>query len=264
MPDSPAVAPDPDQPIPADPSGPPRPGRRRLILLMAPIVVLVIASNVGDALTTTLAPSQPLLLVALNSRSRILVLVSHNLDAFSYYTVATLRLLISDPLFFLLGYWYGDGAIRWMERRTRTLGQTMRQWEGWFSKAAYPCVFVLPNQYICLFAGAAGMSVPGFFAVNLAGTFTRLYLIRRLGEAFDAPINDVLHFIGDYRTPLLIASVLIVSVMAFFELRKGSGEIDALIHLDDELGDAPADDADDGAEPPGEGSATPDDSLPSQ
>lgn len=230
-------------------------------------VGFIVMSNVGDALAPRLVDTHPLTLIALNSRNRNLILATNQLDALGYYVVGTLRLLASDPLFFLLGYWYGDGAIRWMERRTRTLGQTMRQWEGWFSKAAYPCVFVLPNQYICLFAGAAGMSVPGFFAVNLAGTFTRLYLIRRLGEAFDAPINDVLHFIGDYRTPLLIASVLIVSVMAFFELRKGSGEIDALIHLDDELGDAPADHAgtaDDGAEPPGEGSATPDDSLPSQ
>ena len=30
------------------------------------------------------------------------------------------RLLISDPLFFLLGYWYGDAAVKWMERRTKT------------------------------------------------------------------------------------------------------------------------------------------------
>src|SRR3546814_10530958 len=90
---------------------------------MVPIVAMIIASNVGDALTTTLATSHPLALVALNSRNRILVLVSGELDALSYYTVATLRLMLSDPLFFLLGYWYGDQAVSWMERRTRTFGE---------------------------------------------------------------------------------------------------------------------------------------------
>src|SRR3546814_11703134 len=82
--------------------------------------------SVGDALTTTLATSHPLALVALNSRNRILVLVSGELDALSYYTVATLRLMLSDPLFFLLGYWYGAQAVSCMERRTRNFGDTMQ------------------------------------------------------------------------------------------------------------------------------------------
>ena len=42
----------------------------------------------------------------------------------------------------------------------------MRQWERWFGKAAYPLVFVAPNNFICLFAGAAGMSVPAFFITS--------------------------------------------------------------------------------------------------
>ena len=58
---------------------------------------------------------------------------------------------------------------------------------SWFGKAAYPLVFIAPNNPICLFAGAAGMSLPGFFVANLAGTLARLYLIRRLGDAFDRP-----------------------------------------------------------------------------
>src|SRR5690606_40275611 len=92
-------------------------------------------SNIGDALATTLATTHPLTLVALNARNRNLVLVTNELDAVSFYVVATIRLLISDPLFFLLGYWYGDAAVTWMERRTRTWGSTMRQVERWFGKA---------------------------------------------------------------------------------------------------------------------------------
>ncbi|MGV3760827.1 MAG: DedA family protein [Actinomycetota bacterium] len=210
-------------------------GRRRLVMLIVPIVGLIIASNVGDALATTLATTNPLALVALNARNRNLVLVTNELDAVSYYVVATVRLLVSDPLFFLLGYWYGDAAVTWMERRTRTWGSTMRQVERWFGKAAYPLVFVAPNNVICLMAGAAGMSVAGFMLTNLAGTLVRLYLIRRLGEAFEAPIDDLLGFLADYRIPLLILSVVLVAATSLFEVRRGEGELEAVLHLDDDL-----------------------------
>jgi membrane protein DedA with SNARE-associated domain len=240
MPDSPAVEPlsEPADVAPETTGLPARvpPGRHTLKLLVAPIILLVIASNVGDALATTLATTNPLALVALNARSRNLVLVTNELDAFSYYTVATLRLLISDPLFFLLGYWYGDAAVHWMEKRTRTFGDTLRQIERWFGKAAYPLVFLMPNNYICLFAGAAGMSVVGFFVANITGTLVRLYLIRRVGEAFEAPIDGVLDFLGEYRIPLLVLSIVLVGVFSLIELRRGDSEVDALLKLDDDLG----------------------------
>lgn len=245
MPDSRAVAPDPDADdavtdgVAAAPEGldadGPRHSRRTLTLLVAPIIVLIVAANVGDALATTLAPTHPLVLIALNSRNRNLVLVTNQLDALSYYGVATFRLLLSDPLFFLLGAWYGERAVQWMEQRTRSFGSTLRQMERWFGRAAYPVVFLAPNNIVCLLAGAAGMSVAGFLVVNLAGTLVRLYLIRRVGEAFEAPIDDLLGFLSDYRLPLLVLSVVIVGATSLWELRKGDGELDAVLHLEDDL-----------------------------
>jgi membrane protein DedA with SNARE-associated domain len=199
-----------------------------LALVGAPILGLIILSNVGDALAPDLVNSHPLRLLAMNARNRNLILVTNNLDAPSYYIVGTLRLLLADPLFFLLGHWYGDTAIRWMEARTKTFGQTLRQAEGWFAKAAYPVVFIMPNQYICLFAGAAGMSVAGFFIANISGTVVRLYLIRRLGEAFEAPIDDLLELIREYRTPLLIVSVGIFALVMINELRRESTGLEEL------------------------------------
>ncbi len=234
MPDSLAVAiPPQDQRTP--------PGPHTLKLLAVPIVILIVVSNVGDALAPRLVDTHPLQLLAMNARNRNLILVTNQLDAVSYYVVGTLRLLLSDPLFFLVGYWYGDTALEWMERRTKSFGRTLRQWERWFGKAAYPLVFVAPNNYICLFAGAAGMSVPGFFAVNLAGTVVRLYLIRRLGEQFEAPIDDVLGFIADYRTPLLVLSVLVFGGLMVNELRRGKDELESLTEaVEEDRADDPA------------------------
>lgn len=204
------------------------PGKHTLKLLAAPIVGLIVLSNIGDALAPRLVDTHPLQLIAMNARNRNLILVTNQLDAVSYYVVGSLRLLLSDPLFFLIGYWYGDTALDWMERRTKTYGTLLRQMERWFGNAAYPLVFIAPNNFICLFAGAAGMSVAGFFLANVTGTIVRLYLIRRLGEAFEAPIDDVLGFIRDYRTPLLVVSVVLFAVVMVNELRQTKGEVDAI------------------------------------
>jgi membrane protein DedA with SNARE-associated domain len=241
-----------------------RPSRRVVAAVGVPLIALIVASYIGDAAAPTLVDSHPAWLLALNARNRNLILVTNSLDAWTYYGIGTVRLLLTDPAFFVLGYWYGDAAVRWMERRTRTWGDMLRQVEQWFGKAAYPLIFVAPNNYICLFAGAAGMPLKAFFAVNLAGTLTRLYLIRRFGEAFESPIDDLVGWIGDNRVPLLIVTVALVVVSIALEAKRGETEISSLAHLDDELEaeaaaqqdeseDQSGDDAGDEAEQPRKG-----------
>jgi membrane protein DedA with SNARE-associated domain len=226
-------------PTDGDPSTPgtagSRPSRRLVATVAIPLVALVIASYIGDAAAPTLVDSHPALLIALNARNRNLILATNSLDAWTYYGIGTVRLLLSDPLFFLLGYWYGDAAVRWMERRTKTWGEMLRQVEQWFGKAAYPLIFVAPNNAICLFAGAAGMPLKAFFAVNVAGTVTRLYLIRRFGEAFESPIDDFVGWIGDNRGPLLIVTVALVVISIGLEAKRGETEVTSLARLDEEL-----------------------------
>lgn len=216
------------------------PDKRTLTILVVPIIGFVIISTIGDALATTLVDTHPLWLISMNARNRNLILVTNQLDAFSYYSVATIRLLLSDPVYFLLGYWYGDTALQWMERRSQTLGESLRLWEHWFRRASYLFVFAAPNPYICVMAGAANMSIGAFFTINVVGTVARLYLVRRLGESFEAPIDDVLEFIKDYRLPLLILSFAIVGGMALLNLRKGDSELDALLHIDEGFAKAAA------------------------
>jgi membrane protein DedA with SNARE-associated domain len=242
MPDSPTVATDePEHGFEVRDRRPP--GQHTLKLLAAPIVTLIVISTVGDASAPQLVDNHPLLLLAMNARNKNLILVTNYLDAPSYYIVGGLRLLLSDPLFFLVGYWYGDAALDWMERRTKSFGELLRQVERWFGKAAYPLVFIAPNNYICMFAGASGMSVPGFFAVNVAGTLVRLYLIRRLGEAFDEPIDDVIGFIRDYRLPLLVVSIALFGFLMLSELRQTKAEFDAIAErMDDDEADAEPED----------------------
>jgi len=210
------------------------PSPHTLKLLVAPVVLLVIATNVANVLWPTLQEDHPLLLIALSSINRYLILVSDDLDALSYYTVGTLRLLVSDPLFFLLGYWYGDRALAWMERKSPSYGTMLRRAQHWFGKAAWPLVAIMPNNFICLFAGAAGMRLGVFFALNLTGTLVRLYLIRVLGATFASPIDAFQDVVAEYRWWFIAASAVLVAFSLRGETARG-GEIDALIHVDEEL-----------------------------
>jgi membrane protein DedA with SNARE-associated domain len=217
-----------------------RPSRRALTLVSLPLIFLVIISYVGDAMAPSLVDRHPAWLIALNARTRNLALVTNDLDPWSYYGIGFVRLVVSDPLFFLLGYWYGDAAVEWMERRTRTWGQMLRQIEKWFGKAAYPLVFIAPNNYICLFAGAAGMSIRAFVVLNVTGSLFRLWLVRLFGKAFEAPLDVVVDWIGDNRGILLVVTIGLVLVSIALEARSGETEVGSLAHLDEELDEADA------------------------
>lgn len=210
------------------------PGRHTLKLLIAPVIVLMLCTQVANAMWATLYEDQPLLLISLSSINRYLILVSDQLDAWSYYLVGTARLLISDPLFFLLGYWYGDKAMDWMAAKSPSLGPMIKTAQRVFGKAAWPLVVLAPNNWVCLLAGAAGMRITTFFALNLAGTVGRLYAIRVLGTRFSGPIDDVREFIGEYQMWFLGASILIVMISLRGEFRRG-GDIEELVHLDETL-----------------------------
>jgi membrane protein DedA with SNARE-associated domain len=221
-----------------------RPSRHRPLLVVVPLVALIVASYLGDALTTTWADRHPLLLTLLNARSRILLLTTNQLDPWSYYLAAGARLLAADPLFYLLGRWYGDAMVSWLERRSQTFGEQVRLYERAFAKAAYPLVVVAPNTYVCLFAGAAGMSLRVFFTLNIAGTLIRLYLLRRLGQAFHEPIDSVLEFFGRYRLPLFILSVGLIVFIVWNDRRQGKDEIGSVLELgQDPPGDEPEGDS---------------------
>lgn len=209
------------------------PSRAQVALVVAPLATLIAVGYIGDALTTTLADEHPLLLVLLSARSRILVLTTNQLDAVSYFLAAGLRLTVSDPLFYLLGRWYGDAMISWVEKRWNTFGKGVRRLERVFAKAAHPLVFIAPNHYICLFAGTSGMKVPTFLIINVVGTLTRLYFIRRLGEAFNESIDAVLTLFADNRLPLFVISVALVMLVIWRDHRRGNNEIAAMLELAD-------------------------------
>lgn len=215
-----------------------------LALVVGPLVAMVVAQNVASIVWASIVDTHPLWLLGLSSLNRYLLLTTNQLDAWSFYLVATARLLAPDPLFYLLGYWYGASAIGWMERRLPSVGQSLRLLEKAFTKAGYAVVFVAPNNPVCLLAGAAVMRPLPFAVVNVAGTVARLYILRVFGNVFSSPLRSVTTFVGSYRWYVVAASAVLFAVMMWSERRKGGGsELEALRHLDDDLAAAPEDKA---------------------
>lgn len=199
------------------------------------LITFVVASNLGNLFLPVLVTERPLVFIGLNAQNRNLALASGELDTWSFYVVGFLRLIGPDPLFFLLGRWYGDAAIRWMERKAPAYGELLRQLERWFDKARLLVVAVAPNNPVCLFAGAAGMTWGAFLAANVVGTVGRLVLIRMFSSAFEGPLGSLKDFIGDYRWPLLALSFVLVILTTIADRRGGRDGISDLATLDEDI-----------------------------
>lgn len=219
------------------------PSRQALGATVLAIIALVVANNIGNAVAPALLPvpddptksSNPLLLIALSPAIRNQVAVVNYIEPWWFLLVAGLRLLVADPLFFLLGRWYGDAGLKWMERRSVMAGEVGREIEKWFARVGPLAVFVAANNIVCLLSGASNMRRSVFWSVNVAGTLTRLLLIMWFADLLNREIDTALNWVGDYRPFLLALSVAVVAVVVVRQLRSGGGQLGQLRRLGDSL-----------------------------
>jgi membrane protein DedA with SNARE-associated domain len=209
--------------------------RKGIALFAVPMAVLTILGWIGDALMPTLLADAPLLLLVCNPRLRNLILVSPTVEFLPFVTVAVARLVVSDPLFYWFGKRYGDVAIRWMEQRLGPGAGPVLWFERAFRKAAYPMVALMPNNWICLLAGATGMIWWRFAVVNFTGTLARILAIRMLGDAFSDPLLTATDWISDNRWWLTLVTVAIVFIVILHSVRRGRSELDTPAELAAEL-----------------------------
>jgi membrane protein DedA with SNARE-associated domain len=214
--------------------------RRRLALLVTPIVVLSIAGILADWFAAAIITEHPLLQMFLNPRNRYLVLAANQVDPVPYYLVGFFRLVLTDPLFYLLGLLYGHAAVLWMERKLALGEGTLQTLERWFGKAAYVIVPIAPNGFICLLAGAAGMRPAVFVTLDVLGTIGRLILLDLFASALEAPLDDFLGFIRRYQWWIVGVSVAIGILQLWYRKRTGRSEIETVSEVERELEEAEA------------------------
>ena len=188
--------------------------RIRLPILLTPIVALAVIGTVADVIGPGLINERPLLQMFLNPRSRYLLLASPQVDAVPFFVVGFLRLVLTDPLFYILGVQYGEAALRWAESKLGDDGGFIRAAERFFGRFGSAIILIAPSGYLCLLAGAAGMRPRRFIALNLIGTVSRLLLFRFLGEALKDELFAVLGFIQRYQWWLVGLSFVVVSLQS--------------------------------------------------
>jgi membrane protein DedA with SNARE-associated domain len=215
-----------------------------LPLLLVPVACVVTAGYVANALAPTLVNEHPLWLIALSPINRYLLATTNYLTATEYFGVGFVRHVLPDPFYWLLGYWYGDRALRWAVETYPMLrsvaGEDGRALEQpGTRKILYPLAFLAPNTWVSLLCGAARLPFATFALLNATGTLARLVLFRWLGRVFDDEIETVIDFIARYQMPATIISIVVVLVGAALQFRKGKGELFGLTTLDDIEDDEP-------------------------
>lgn len=204
--------------------GPERVGGRRPIpvpVLVAPIVAVTIMNFIGDAIGPGLITSNPALQIFLSPKNRYYILAAPQLDAVTFFSIGFVRLLLTDPLFFLLGYFHGDAALAWAETKLGESGAMVRTAERWFRKAAPLVILIAPTSYLNLLAGATGMKVKHYISLNLVGTAGRLALFWFAGAWFEDEVLSVLDLLKEYRWWLIGVSVVLVAYQVFRQWGTG-------------------------------------------
>src|SRR3954471_9524884 len=158
--------------------------RARLAILLSLIATLVVMANVGTILSANLAKDHPVALLALSARNRHLLLaVAAGIGAVPYAAVSSVRLLIPAVAFFLLGTWYGDRGLRWLERQAGGTPATVRGVEGWVDRARPPIVVLMVgSKLVGPAAGPRRMAARTYGIVLASGILVRLAFFWFLGK----------------------------------------------------------------------------------
>lgn len=220
------------------------PDDRRRNLVFGAIAAAIVLGWIGDALWGSLVDRHPLALILLNAKPRYLILTVNDIDAWAFYPVATARLVVTKPLVWLVGAWYGPRAMTWAEERSERGGRILRFAERHFSRWGWLIVLITSSNPVCLMAGAAGFPLAGFLVLAVVGTIARLVVLDLVGEAFAQPIDVVVAWVGDHRTLVVALSVAVVATGLAWQHRHRRSGLDELRSLEEATDDDPRDPSD--------------------
>ena len=166
---------------------PPTPMRRNLVF--GAIGTAIVLGWVGDALWGSLLDRSPLTLLLLNAKPRYQLLVVNELEPWVFYPVALARLLVTKPLVWLVGAWYGPRAVDWIASRSERSGRVIRWMQRHFPRYGWAIMIVTTSNPVCLLAGSVGYSLGWLMVWAVIGTLIRLYAVDVVGGQLSEQIN---------------------------------------------------------------------------
>ena len=138
-------------------------------------------------------------------------LVSAKVETIWFFLIPLVRAGFVLGVYFLLGRWYGDRALRWLEARAGNAMRPLLWIERKFHRGRAVVTFLFPGTIAAMLAGADGMAAPVFFGVALVSIALRVWAVRALANAFRGTLLDVLDWVGNnqlWLTALSIATVI--------------------------------------------------------
>jgi membrane protein DedA with SNARE-associated domain len=192
-----------------------RPRWTNLLILGA--VGLYVLGFVTTTLTSKLLNDHPLGLIALSPRYRNFILTANRIDIAPFLVVGVLRLLASDPLYYLIGKYFGDSAIRWFTRMLGGAeggGKLIVKVEKWFNGprrwVAYALSTFFAGPIVCILAGAGKMRARTFFILDAIGTVIVVLVLKLFSEPLDPVVKRIVAFNGKYTKWITIVAVVSV------------------------------------------------------
>jgi membrane protein DedA with SNARE-associated domain len=189
-------------------------------ILIAGVIGLYILGLTTTALTARmLKDGQFLQLIALSPRYRNFVAGASKIDLLPFMTVGVARLLVSDPLYFLIGKYFGDSALRWFERLMggpEGGGKLISTTEKWFHAKNGRVAIVLSAFFagpiICILAGATKMKARTFFLLDFLGTIVVVALLRMLAKPLQPFVDWLITANKKYWKYFTVLAVVFVAI----------------------------------------------------
>jgi membrane protein DedA with SNARE-associated domain len=194
--------------------------RRKLQLLVGPLVLLFALRGIGIALAPALLERAPVALFLMAPLGRHLVLISPVLDSATFVILGMVGYFTMDPFTYMLGREYGQDAVSWIERRSGIASRWVRWIDRMFRRAAPVVLFVSPGPFVNLLAGAAKMRVAPWLALNLSGTLVAVMIARYFSEALAGAITAVREFVEANVAALTLISIAVVVLSTVLRRRR--------------------------------------------
>jgi membrane protein DedA with SNARE-associated domain len=183
------------------------------VLCLVAFLVLVWAAQVYDrSFALILARDHPLVLVALDGRGHNIVLAAVRAAAVPLLAIAAVSRFVDHLLYYLLGRWAGEAALRALQQRAGRVARLVRRGEQSFARVGNLAVLVLSDRPVCVLAGAAMMSPLRFIALHLPGTVVRVWAAVLFARSSSGVVGPWLVRLEAHATLVTIATVAVTVV----------------------------------------------------
>jgi membrane protein DedA with SNARE-associated domain len=186
--------------------------RARVASLVAVLVAVWAAQLYDRSFALILARDHPLLLVALDGRAHNLILAAGHVATAPLLAAAAASRFVDHLLYFFLGRWSGEAALRALQRRASPVARLIRRGERMFARAGNLAVLLLSDRPVCVLAGAAMMTPLRFVALHLPGTLARVTVAVFLARSSSERVQPLLVRLEVHATQVTIVTVAVTAV----------------------------------------------------